>query len=543
MTGYTDASFDFDQDGDLDSGVTGNIDRATRAARFDYSNETKQISQEIRYVSDFEGPLNFKAGALYWDEKADQIARSINVFCVIALPPGPFGNIAPLAASCGNLQPNQVLGQLTAIPRLNAREIEHASAFGSLDWEITSRVKASFEARYSDETETVQGVNCGAPTLAAGGLFPGSPPVPCNDSSLRGFQVFGPSINLLYPYFTTDPSFGRPATPPVGVTQAPGIPVTADSDHQYTSGRVTLEFRATDDALLYVNWARGVKPGGVSTVTGGSWQDADYDGDFDEFTFKDETITEYELGAKLTFLENRLRLNPAVFFIDYEDKQVGAQLVTPSGIPSGRLLNAGQAEVRGAELDAEFAPNDSWLLRLNYAFLDTEFTDFPFSSASPTDASRFGSCERRLLTDDGIDGRRLCFINLKGNELERAPRHSIVAQARYTRPMAAEGKKFFIEGDVQAQSERYVDIWNQNKLDDYVLGNLRFGVTSPQWDALIFIDNLFDDSTVLSANPNPGDVAQSILDPTNFAPADTIGVSLPDPRIIGVRFNYRFGNN
>jgi outer membrane receptor protein involved in Fe transport len=199
--------------------------------------------------------------------------------------------------------------------------------------------------------------------------------------------------------------------------------------------------------------------------------------------------------------------------------------------------------VRGFELDAEFAPNDNWLLKLNYAYLDAEFTDFPFSSASPTDAVRFGRCDRQLTDAAGSDARRLCFINLKGNKLERAPEHSVVALARYTRPLAEGGKKFFIEGDVQSQTERYVDIWNQNKLDDYVIADLRFGITSDRWDALLYIDNVFEDSTVLSGNANPGDVAQSILDPTNFAPADTIGVSLPDPRIIGVRFNYRFGNN
>jgi hypothetical protein len=36
-------------------------------------------------------------------------------------------------------------------------------------------------------------------------------------------------------------------------------------------------------------------------------------------------------------------------------------------------------------------------------------------------------------------------------------------------------------------------------------------------------------------------VAQSLADPSNFSPANTAGVALPDPRIVGFRFAYRFG--
>ncbi|MBK6598264.1 MAG: TonB-dependent receptor [Proteobacteria bacterium] len=536
LTGYTDASFDFDEDGDFDSGIiNGGPDLSTRSARFDYSNDTKQLSQELRYRTEFVGPFNFMVGGLYWHEKVEQIARSINIFCLGPVPPFTFGNPAPIPASCGNFTANDVLGQMTAIPRLNARQIEHESVFAQLEWRFADRWRVSAETRYSDETETVRGVDCGAPTLPANTLFPGSPALPCNDPSLAGFQVFGPSINLLYPYFSTRPFFGAPppSPPAVGVTQAPGVPVKLRSKHASLAPRLTIEVTPTNSSLVYLSWAEGVKPGGISTVTAGAWQDADYDGSYDETTFKDETVTEYELGAKSEFLNGRLCLNPAVFFIDYKDKQVGAQLVTPSGIQTGRLLNAGKAQVKGFELDAEFAPNDNWFFKLNYAYLDGEFTDFPFTSTSPSDAARFGDCPR------GPDAR-LCYINLKGNKLERAPEHSIVAQARYTVPVGAGDMRFFIEGDVQSQSEREVDIWNTVQLASFTRGNLRFGLTTPRWDALVFIDNVADDDTVLTANPVPGDVAQALADPTNFSPADQVGVTLPDPRIIGIRFSYKF---
>jgi iron complex outermembrane receptor protein len=229
-----------------------------------------------------------------------------------------------------------------------------------------------------------------------------------------------------------------------------------------------------------------------------------------------------------------------LFFIKYDDKQTGAQLITPSGIAVGRLVNAGKAEVKGLEIDAQWVPSDSWTFGVNYSYLDGKFTDFPFTSTSPTDAVRFGECPRGA-------NPRLCYINLKGNRLERAPEHSVVVQARWTRPVAdlfgATGLRFFVEGDLQAQSKRYIDIWNTSALDSYLLGNVRLGFTSAKWDALLYVNNVTDDDTVLTANSNPGDVAQSLADPTNFSPADTIGATLPDPRMVGVRFTYRFAGN
>jgi len=517
LTGYMDSTFAFKQDGDFDSGVVGGVERSLRAANFDYDNDTRQLSQELRYRTSFDGPVNLMVGGLYWNEKAEQTTRSINILCLPSLGPG-------FPPSCGSVPSNQVLGQLTPIPRLAAREIDHKSMFGMVEWQFATRWKFTLEGRYSDDTETIEGTNCSKTLDRPFGR--------CHDPSFPGFAVFGPSVNYLFPFNSL---FGPP--PPVGLRQAPGEQVVLESSRSFATPRATLEVKPTDDTLVYLTWAKGVKPGGIATVTAGSWQDADYDGSYDEFTFKNERLTEYSLGAKTEFLDGRLRLNPALFLIKYEDKQVGAQLITPSGIAVGRLLNAGSADVKGLELDAEWAPNDAWRFGLNYSYLDAKFTDFRFTSTSSTDAARFGDCPR------GADAR-LCYINLKGNRLERAPQHSAVAQARWSTALGAlpgaNSARFFVEGDVQAQSERYVDIWNRAKMDAYVIGDLRVGITSESWDALLYVSNVTNNDTVLTANPFPGDVAQSLADPSSFTPADSVGAFLPDPRIFGLRFSWRF---
>ena len=545
LTGYTDAFFSFDEDGDFDSGVVNGVDLASRAARFDNENDTTQFSQELRYRSDLDGPFNFMTGVLYWQEKADQVTRSINIFCLSSVPANTFfPGQPPIAPSCTQggrvLTANQVMAQMTPIPRLNAREIEHTSMFGMVEFDLTDALRFSLEGRYADETETVIGVNCSASLTTPGAGPPGTPPVACQDPSFPGFQVFGPSINYLYPFFNPF----APSAPGAGVRQAPGTQVELESTHSYFAPRATLEYRASDNALWYLSWAKGVKPGGISTVTAGSWQDADYDGLYDEFKFKDEKIQEYELGAKLQSEDGRLRFNPAIFLIKYDDKQTGAQLITPSGIAVGRLLNAGKAKVEGFELDTQWAPTENWLFGVNYSFLRTEFTDFPFTSTSPTDAVRANGCGRQF---DTVSNSRLCFFNLRGNQLERAPKHSVVGLARWSTAMGdlfgGAGVRFLVEGDMQYQSKRYIDFFNRVELDSYSIGNLRVGLTSDKWDVLVYANNVTDDDTVQGGSANPGDVAQSLADPSNFSPANTSGVSMPDPRIVGVRFSYRFGGN
>ena len=215
--------------------------------------------------------------------------------------------------------------------------------------------------------------------------------------------------------------------PGPGVRQGPGVAVDLPrTSSTFTTPRITVDYKLMDGVMLYASVARGHKPGGTSTTTSGSWNDADYDGKYDEITFKAENLKQIEFGAKMQFLENRLRINPSIFKMIYTDKQTGSQFVTPSGLLVGRIINAGQATVKGMDLEAEYRVTSNLTLGLNYSYLDARYDDFPLTSTSSTDATRFGSCPRG-------ENPRLCYINLAGKKIERAPEHSVVATARWQR--------------------------------------------------------------------------------------------------------------
>ena len=561
-TGFTNAKYSFLQDGDFDSSVVNGVEQpvpaigGSRAASFDYDGKTKQFSEELRFQSKLEGPANFALGGVYWNEKSEQTARSINVFCLPFVPPNVFNNPMAIPPACPTLTANQVLGQVNAIPRFNSREIDHKSIYGLLEFKFASIWKASGEVRYSDETESVVGVNCSPTlTLPAGSLGPGSPASPCNDPSVAGFQVFGPSVVNLYPYFQTLPFFfvPPPYPPLAGATQVAGVTaVVPDFKSKFTTPKFTIEVKPSDHMLFYASVAKSVKPGGVSTVTSGGWQDVDYSlllnalnpnrpqdtTPYSEFTFKDEKLTSFELGAKTEFLDRRLRINAAVFVEKYKDKQIGAQLITPSGTAVGRLLNAGRATINGLEIDSEWRATQNLTLGANVTLLDSKFTDFPYSSTSPTDAVRVGSCARAA---GDVSVSRACSFNLKGNKLERVPKYSAVATARYVHPFGAGNFKWFVEGDAQAQAKRFLDFQNRQILPSYVLGNIRLGITGDHLDVLLYVNNVGNNKKPLTGNQSPGDVDQFLADPYNFSPADDVQVTLPDPRIVGIRVGYRIG--
>jgi outer membrane receptor protein involved in Fe transport len=108
--------------------------------------------------------------------------------------------------------------------------------------------------------------------------------------------------------------------------------------------------------------------------------------------------------------------------------------------------------------------------------------------------------------------------------------------ANYTQPLAGTSLEWFIEGNAIYQSERFSDPENTTFFEEYTLVDLRLGIESDQWEALIFVDNAFDDDTITSGSEIP-DTSQALNGPApRFI---TLGI-LPDQRQVGVRMKYNF---
>ncbi|MFT5575365.1 MAG: iron complex outermembrane receptor protein [Bermanella sp.] len=98
-----------------------------------------------------------------------------------------------------------------------------------------------------------------------------------------------------------------------------------------------------------------------------------------------------ELGVKSELLDRRLRINADVFHSNFSDVQLN--FLIPGTIADTQVVNAGEALMKGAELDLTYLATRSLMLTLSYAYLDAEITEAtdPGTGADVTDAFLFSS--------------------------------------------------------------------------------------------------------------------------------------------------------
>ena len=75
---------------------------------------------------------------------------------------------------------------------------------------------------------------------------------------------------------------------------------------------VSVDYQVSDHSMMYLSASKGFKSGGFNGRANGA---------ADVSSFKPETVWTYELGGKSMLLDNRMRLNYALFTSDYEDFQ------------------------------------------------------------------------------------------------------------------------------------------------------------------------------------------------------------------------------
>lgn len=169
-----------------------------------------------------------------------------------------------------------------------------------------------------------------------------------------GEQVrFAPNTNF-FPNAVSDERDGV-MPDPFGFVVAPvDGPATFDA----WTPKVGLEWTPSDDVLLYLSAQRGFKSGGYNI------------GSSQRTAFEPEKIWAYEGGVKSSFLDERLRLNSAVFLYNYTNLQaqdsIGNQPI---------IRNVGKAEVKGAELEFAALLSDVFSLDGSVTYVDATFTE------------------------------------------------------------------------------------------------------------------------------------------------------------------------
>ena len=243
-------------------------------------------------------------------------------------------------------------------------------------------------------------------------------------------------------------------------------------------------------------------------------------------SYEDETLWNYELGVKTRY-NNGLSFNAALFHTQIDNLQV----TLDAGSCSSRVsFNVEDSHTTGVELELSATPSDRWLLTLALSALEAEF------DATVTDAlgNVLGGVE---------DGNRLASV----------PDFQAAATATYTIPVSMMGANdMYFTGTYQHVGDRITQPSDQvagagnftsglpyggatgNEvtsvnllLSSYQLLNLRAGLAWDRWDAVLYVDNVADETTDLSFDRERGGRAR-------------LGFRTNQPRTIGLTARWSF---
>jgi outer membrane receptor protein involved in Fe transport len=315
--------------------------------------------------------------------------------------------------------------------------------------------------------------------------------------------------------------------PPPGIVAA--CPKSGVIKSEKVTPRLTAEWRANDDTLVYATWSKGFKPGGFNTN-----EVVDFTGQ----GYRPERVTAYELGVKSSLFDRSVTANLSAYFNDYTDQQIGVQNSLPS--PTGQLvttagiLNAGTVEIYGFEAELEWRVNNNIRLDMNYAYTNAKLVEFvqgppPGSTvACGTPAGQTSSDQNRA------EAGNICG-DFSGNFVGRTPKHALNMAAEYRGQIGTGRDGWFVGANALYRSERFVDESNLATLPSYWRVGLRAGVDLGGLSVTGYIDNLFDNRNIESAQRNI-----DFGKPEGFAPGRSVLAYLPNPRTFGVRAGYRF---
>jgi iron complex outermembrane receptor protein len=126
------------------------------------------------------------------------------------------------------------------------------------------------------------------------------------------------------------------------------------------SGKIQLDYKPSDDWLIYAGLNRGIKSGGFNLpLTPVDGTPVEYGG---------EVLTSFETGFKAS-LSSTTRLNASAYIYDYKDYQ--AFNIDPY---FNTLLFNAEAESYGAEVELIMSPVDGLDILIGASYLDTEVT-------------------------------------------------------------------------------------------------------------------------------------------------------------------------
>ena len=439
---------------------------------FFLKSDLEQFSQEFR-LSGGAGRHRWVAGLYYLDIGGDFANGGIAQNFFAAQFPG-FGLNDPSLNFLGLNNPFST-------------DTRSSALFGQIDYELSDRWQFTAGLRLTREEKAMDFVSNFA-------LFKNSnrsEPVLTND----GFGAGGP-----YFIYNGVSAGAGPTAVAFDFTETERPDNTIDKN--MITAKLQLDYRPSDDTLVYVSYNRGIKAGGFNAPLDPTdlIDGVPENGTIRNMRFDEEVLNAYEMGSKTTFADGRARLNASVYYYDYNDYQAfrleGLTLF---------VFNT-DSTIYGGEIEIQASPGAGWDLQLGVAYINAEVED-----------------AYRTPGGDVLD-----------REPVLTPELTINGLARYEWDF--DSGSFSLQGDFSYLSDHYFQLKNSpiGKQSAYTLVNLRgtWRAESEQWSISAFVDNLTDE-----------EYRMMVFDLA--APPAGAGFGLAEnyygtPRWYGVSFTYNF---
>ncbi len=311
--------------------------------------DSTQVSQEFQFSGEFlDSSVRYTTGLYYMQDDSDTgltatwngeegIWGSVDA----AVPPG-------LVAALTNYNESGQENDNTTY-----------AIYTQWSWDVTDNLELTAGLRYGYEERNLETQRTEA--LLAWDAFADVPGA-----------INIPGVVSLMPYdtFFSDAVSALPL--PLGETER----LKADENFDSLTPMFSAAYNFPDEMLsdsinglmVYASYTEGYKAGGFSDFALGEL-----------FPFEEETIDSVELGVKLDAWNNRLRINAALFSMDYDDMQLFVARPDPDPNNIGSLqgvTNAGAASIDGAELEVSLLPAEGWLITFAASFADGQFDQF-----------------------------------------------------------------------------------------------------------------------------------------------------------------------
>jgi iron complex outermembrane receptor protein len=413
--------------------------------------------------------------------------------------------------------------------------IDQIAVFGQLEFDLTDTVTASFGARWYQIDDMYKGATTTADVSGRLRAF--------GDGSDKALTDFFISRGQ-----TPDEAAAETASIQAAIASGQLDTSLLDSDGTLTVDdtiiKASLDWKVSDDLMLFASYSEGFRPPVTNRVGGGSASSADQPGAFEDFRIPvystTDSLDNIELGFKSTLFDQTLRFNATAYYSKISDLQTSRY--DPTNISFLVFTdNVGEAEIKGIDGDFTWVATDNLVISGAFSIIDTELTSIndqldgiapPKGSRLPYSAEFSGNLQAQYFFPIARDmtgyvngsisytGERLAGMSMDAYITEDATQLIYGTGSGLSIEKEADvytGTSFKDRNGETFAGGRYVQ-------DSYILANLSVGVTNDEWKAELFIDNVTDESAIL------------YIDTQQYTPK----VVSNRPRTIGFRFSYDF---